>query len=132
VAQALEETAAQAQPPGARSDSPPADAAMPADEGPPLTVENRGGQFIIDLRHPSRIEMLAELRAVVQGLLFVKPLTVRFQFGTSRSCHPELAAALATLIGSIRDAGGTVAVAAGHEQLANELRRILPVPIEVQ
>ncbi len=97
---------------------------------PLFAVANRDGQFHVSFPNPMRIEMVAELRTAVQGLLFVKPLALRFQFGDAAGCHPELPAALEALIGLIRGAGGTVTVAAAQESLAGELRRALSVPIE--
>jgi DNA-binding NarL/FixJ family response regulator len=129
VGQALNEPADAAGQAGQDAASRAADPASAAGE-PLFAVENRDGQFHIAFPNPSRIEMLTELRTAVQGLMFVKPLSLRFQFGDARVCHPGLPAALEALIGLIRGAGGTVTVAAAHEALAGELRHILSVPIE--
>jgi CheY-like chemotaxis protein len=126
VGQALLEPAGQAGQGAANR----ADDAAPAAGEPLFAVANRDGQFHVAFPNPMRIEMLAELRTAVQGLLFVKPLALRFQFGDARGCHPELPAALEALIGLIRGAGGSVTVAAAQESLAGELRRVLSVPIE--
>ena len=126
VGQALQEPAGQA---GHAAAGRAKDAA-PAASDPLFAVENKDGRFHVSFPDPMRIEMLAELRTAVQGLLFVKPLALRFQFGDAHGCHPELPAALEALIGLIRGAGGTVTVAASQESLAGELRHILSVPIE--
>ncbi|WP_123043678.1 response regulator [Cohnella candidum] len=96
---------------------------------PSFAVDNRGGQFAIRLIDPLRPGPYTELQTAVQGLLFVKPINIVFQFGDAGSCHPELASALETLIGTIRGAGGSVAVSATRETLAASLRGLLSVPI---
>lgn len=96
---------------------------------PSFAVDNRGGQFAIRLTDPLRPGPYTELQTAVQGLLFVKPINIVFQFGDAGSCHPELASALETLIGTIRGAGGSVAVSANRETLAASLRGVLSVPI---
>lgn len=100
--------------------------------GPFFTVENEDGRFFITLKDPIRQGPYTDLQTALQGLLFVKPLSVSFRFSQATDCHPMLVETIEALIVSIRQAGGQVSVTAGQEQLAATLRRALSAPIETE
>jgi len=111
--------------------SPPeADAAPAADDagtpnggGPPFGVENRDGSFVIRFADTRRTDAIPQLQMAVQGLLFVKPLRLVFDFGDAAELPPPLLAAVEDLLGRIREAGGDGLLAARTPGLADTLRR---------
>lgn len=51
------------------------------DKGPHFLIENVGGVFVITLRQGFNSKDMEDMNTAMQGILFVKPLKLRFDFG---------------------------------------------------
>lgn len=96
-------------------------------------VENRNGAFVMKMPGPDLGEHLPKARQALQGLLFIRPLTVEFAItGTEHLSSHDLESLL-TMAGQIHHAGGSLTLSGDRAGLIHTLRNALPgVPVMEQ
>lgn len=96
-----------------------------------FAVENRNGTFMMSLPGPDCAAHLPMAAQALQGLLFIKPLKIRFCFLGADRVEDAALDEIAGMIRRIRHAGGEAEVYADKMTLAELLRRWLPgIPVE--
>jgi DNA-binding NarL/FixJ family response regulator len=72
----------------------------------PISIENHNGKFVVKIPAGTVKDGLLPLQTALQGLLFIKPLSIAFDFGAAESIDASLIIDLEAILGSIRQAGG--------------------------
>ena len=128
IAQILEEPAAPAQAeqataaPAVSEPQSQVQSQPPQEEAPvKLAIENLNGTFHIDMQGQSGARHLDALQGAVQGLLFIKPLSLVFRFGEHDAFTEDGYARLAEIIETVQRAGGSVGLETANEPLLNAL-----------
>ncbi|TMV50768.1 response regulator [Paenibacillus mesophilus] len=94
---------------------------QPAQE--PFTIENREGKFVITLSSRLHEEAISSIRAAMQGLLFIKPLSVAFYFrDIAAGTEVPYLSSIEEMVASIRQAGGRAEFIADREDVVLTLR----------
>jgi DNA-binding NarL/FixJ family response regulator len=89
---------------------------------PPVTIDNRNGTFVVNIPADTSPEGLDPIRTALQGLLFIKPLSMQFNFGTADIVREDLLRSLEGILDAIRQAGGSIAFAASDPSLRKTLQ----------
>lgn len=100
--------------------------ASPSAAGGAFTVENRNGSFIMSLPGPDCAVHLPMARLALQGLLYIKPLSVRFSFAGAEELDSRALEEVAGMVRQIIQSGGQADVYADRASLAGFLRSALP------
>jgi CheY-like chemotaxis protein len=89
----------------------------------PFTIENREGKFVITLDSHMHDEAIPSIHAAMQGLLFIKPLSVAFYFKdvAGGADFPYLSS-IEEMVALIRQAGGQAVFMADREDVVQTLR----------
>ncbi|WP_438448349.1 response regulator [Gorillibacterium sp. sgz5001074] len=96
-----------------------------------FTVENREGIFVMNIPGPAAGIHLPQAGQALQGLLFIRPLSVEFALRGLEDLQEGDWESLRTMIGQIRSAGGLASLSADHTVLGERIRRHFPdVPLK--
>jgi two-component system chemotaxis response regulator CheY len=96
----------------------------------PVRIENRDGAFRLMLTPDTTPAALEAVRPALQGLLFIRPLRLAFDFGAMTHADEPLLRLIDELLQSLAAAGGDVAFVAANPALREQLQRRLPrVPV---
>jgi DNA-binding NarL/FixJ family response regulator len=91
-----------------------------------FTVENRNGAFIMSLPGPESGLHIPMARQALQGLLFIKPLAVRFSFPGAERLDHEALQEITAMVRQIVRSGGQAELHADRKSLADILKEAMP------
>ncbi len=94
----------------------------PAEQVERFEIENIDGIFYLRIREGFNDQDMAKLAQAMLGLLFIKPLNMRFDFGSIDRMEDHLLNHLMDYVKQIRDGGGDYASIAQSEHLQQILR----------
>lgn len=103
----------------ARKSSPP-DIRLPS---APFTIENRNGVFVVNISPKISADNLVFLNSAVQGLLFVKPLSVVVNFGGVEILENELLESLSLIMEYIIKSGGTLSIVSDSKSIVEFVKK---------
>lgn len=91
-----------------------------------FTVENSNGTFILNMPGPDCGPHLPKAQQALQGLLFIRPLSVEFRLSGAKDTDPGNLDRLAGMVRHVREAGGQAVLSADRLELADTVRNRFP------
>jgi len=88
----------------------------------PVSISNRNGVFVVAVHRKITLEGLQPIRTALQGLLFIKPLHIAFDFNEVDTVQAPILLELVEIIKTIRQAEGEVHIIAGSAELRDRLQ----------
>lgn len=88
----------------------------------PFTVQNIDSRFYINLTKLLSMDNIGSLVQVVQGLLYVQPLSVRIDFGKIETLPDELLFKLAEIVKLIKGVSGKVMLASENKEFNRSVK----------
>lgn len=96
----------------------------------PFTIENKSGTFVINLGKGLKSDNFSSLANTIQGFLYVKPLSIVFNFADNDEVHEEVMEGIKMLVSAIRMVNGSVRLAATSNVMQELLQDQFPdIPI---
>jgi two-component system chemotaxis response regulator CheY len=96
----------------------------------PFTIDNRSGTFVINIGKALKPENFNNLANTIQGFLFVKPLSIVFNFADADEIHEEVIEGLKMLTSAIQMIKGTVRFATTNQVIQELLQDQFPgIPV---
>ncbi|QGQ96340.1 response regulator [Paenibacillus psychroresistens] len=83
----------------------------------PVSISNRNGMFVVAIPQKLSAEGLQPIKSALQGLLFIKPLHIAFDFNEAPFLEQSILAELTEIIKTIRQAEGVVQLIARSQEL---------------
>ncbi|MCX7711334.1 MAG: response regulator [Clostridia bacterium] len=93
------------------------------DSLPPFSIENKSGVFIVNLSPRITLDNLFFLNSAVQGLLFVKPLVVVFNFEKIEHLEADVLENLALIMEYILKASGTLNIVSTSKAIVDFMKK---------
>ena len=88
----------------------------------PFSIENKNGTFIISVASAISVESFTALDRAIQGFLFIKPLSIVFNFNQVQRLDAALLAQFRDSIERLKEAGGSLGVYAENQELAQQIK----------
>jgi YesN/AraC family two-component response regulator len=89
----------------------------------PVSISNRNGMFVVAIPQKQSSEGLKPIRTALQGLLFIKPLHIAFDFFEAASIQPAVLKELAEIIKTIRQAEGAIQLIVHTVELRDQFKQ---------
>lgn len=103
---------------------------LDADINKPFSIDNKSGTFVINIGKTLHQEGFVGLSNAVQGFLYVKPLSIIFNFGDSDEINDDILESIKKLVSAIKMVGGMVKFATVNKNMQDRLTKLNPgVPI---
>jgi DNA-binding NarL/FixJ family response regulator len=87
----------------------------------PFSIDNKSGTLVINIGKTLHAENFSALSNAVQGLLFIKPLSIIINFGKVEDLEEELLEGIKKMIASIKAVNGSVKLAAASDIIREKL-----------
>lgn len=87
----------------------------------PFSIDNKSGILVINIGKELHSENFSALSSAVQGLLFIKPLSVIINFGKMENLEDALLEGIKRMITSIKAVNGSVKLAARSKAIQEKL-----------
>ncbi|MFZ5351525.1 MAG: response regulator [Bacillota bacterium] len=88
----------------------------------PFTIENKDGTFVVTVSESLDAQNFAPLSMAVQGFMFIKPLSLVFNFSDINDMDADMLNKLVDIINKIKSIGGNVKVISGSNRISEALR----------
>lgn len=88
----------------------------------PVSISNRNGMFVVAIPQKITLEGLQPIRSALQGLLFIKPLQIAFDFNETETIQNSVLLELVEIFKTIRQAEGDVHIIAHSPELKERLK----------
>lgn len=88
----------------------------------PVSISNRNGIFVVAIPHGITLEGLQPIRSALQGLLFIKPLHIAFDFHHADTIQTPIILELVEVFKTIRQAEGEVHIIVHSADLKERLK----------
>jgi YesN/AraC family two-component response regulator len=85
-------------------------------------IQNNEGKFSVTFNENIGIKDLAGLETAINGLLFISPLNIVFDFGTVLDISDDVLRVVLRLAGKIKDVSGNLELRAGTKELEEKLK----------
>jgi DNA-binding NarL/FixJ family response regulator len=89
----------------------------------PVSINNRNGMFVVAIPQKLSSDGLQPIRAALQGLLFIKPLHIAFDFNEAEFIELTILTELTEIIKAIRQAEGAIQLIARSQKLQDQLQQ---------
>ncbi len=87
----------------------------------PFSIDNKSGTLVINIGRTLHSDNFSALSSAVQGLLFIKPLSIIINFGKAEEFEEDLLDEIKKMITSIKAVNGSVQLAATSESMRERL-----------
>jgi YesN/AraC family two-component response regulator len=89
---------------------------------PGFKIQNNEGKFNITFNENIGVKDVAGLETAINGLLFISPLNIVFDFGTVLDISDDVLRVVLRLAGKIKDVSGNLELRAGTKELEEKLK----------
>jgi CheY-like chemotaxis protein len=96
------------------------------ERGTPFSIDNRNGTLVINIKPNINPDNFMALGSAVQGFLYIKPLSLIFNFGNTDEIDDGLLERIKKLVSAVKVVGGSVKFAATGPDLQDRLNRKMP------
>lgn len=92
----------------------------------PFSIDNKSGTFVINIGKTLHSENFMALGNAVQGFLYIKPLSIVFNFGHSDEVNDDVLESIKKLVLAIKLVGGHVRFASANPAMHQRLTAMIP------
>lgn len=92
----------------------------------PFSIDNKSGTLVINIGKTLHSENFSALGNAVQGLLFIKPLSIIFNFGNTEETDDEVLQSIKKLTLGIKAVNGNIQLASTSESMRDRLQITMP------
>lgn len=92
---------------------------------PGFKIDNKDGKFIIEFNKYLGTKDLINLDTAIKGLLFIKPLSMVFDFGSLQNTPAELVKSIISFGKNVEKSDGNVEYKSEDERISNIIRQVI-------